>query len=251
MLNSFNDVPARERIIVALDCDRPRALQLAEALHGAAMWVKIGMTLYYREGPSIVQEMKDRGFKVFLDLKFHDIPHQVRGAAASAAATGADMMTMHAAGGVPMMQAGVEGAREGAGQAGGGAPVALGITVLTSMDAETLAATGVGRPVEEQVVALAGQAREAGLSGVVASPREAAMLREALGPDAHIVTPGVRPAGSDVGDQSRVATPAQALANGASHLVIGRPITGAEDPRKAFEAIVADLGGAFAGSRVR
>lgn len=241
MLGSFNDIPARERIIVALDCDRPRALQLAEALQGAAAWVKIGMTLYYHEGPSIVQEMKERGFEVFLDLKFHDIPHQVRGAAASAAATGADMITMHAVGGVPMMQAGVEGAREGAGQAGGGGPVTLGITVLTSMDAETLAATGVVRPVEEQVVALAGHAREAGLTGVVASPREAAMLRETLGPEAYIVTPGVRPAGSDVGDQSRVATPAQAFANGASHLVIGRPITGAEDPRKAFEAIVADL----------
>ena len=241
MLERFQDIPARERIIVAFDCDRERALELASELQGVATWVKIGMTLYYREGPSIVAAMHERGFKVFLDLKFHDIPHQVRGAAASAAATGADMLTMHAVGGVPMMEAGREGAAAGAEEAGNADPVTLGITVLTSMDAPTLAATGVVRPVQEQVVELAKQARQAGLSGVVASPQEASMLREALGPDAYIVTPGVRPAGSDVGDQSRIATPAQAFANGASHLVIGRPITAAEEPSRAFEEIVASL----------
>ena len=241
MLERFQDIPARERIIVAFDCDRERALELASELQGVATWVKIGMTLYYREGPSIVAAMHERGFKVFLDLKFHDIPHQVRGAAASAAATGADMLTMHAVGGVPMMEAGREGAAAGAEEAGNADPVTLGITVLTSMDAPTLAATGVIRPVQEQVVELAKQARQAGLSGVVASPQEASMLREALGPDAYIVTPGVRPAGSDVGDQSRIATPAQAFANGASHLVIGRPITAAEEPSRAFEEIVASL----------
>lgn len=237
MLNGFQQIPPAERIIVALDCSRERALELADQLSGAVTWVKIGMTLYYAEGPSIVEEMKDRGFKVFLDLKFHDIPHQVRGAARSAAASGADMLTMHAVGGVPMMAAG----REGAAEAGGEDPVTLGITVLTSMDAETLAATGVVRPVEDQVRSLALQAREAGLTGVVASPLEAPMLREVLGPDAFIVTPGVRPAGADIGDQSRVTTPAQAFQNGASHLVIGRPITGAEDPRQAFFDIVAGL----------
>ena len=241
MLERFQDIPARERIIVAFDCDRERALELASELQGVATWVKIGMTLYYREGPSIVAAMHERGFKVFLDLKFHDIPHQVRGAAVSAAATGADMLTMHAVGGVPMMEAGREGAAAGAEEAGNADPVTLGITVLTSMDAPTLAATGVVRPVQEQVVELAKQARQAGLSGVVASPQEASMLREALGPDAYIVTPGVRPAGSDVGDQSRIATPAQAFANGASHLVIGRPITAAEEPSRAFEEIVASL----------
>ena len=241
MLERFQDIPARERIIVAFDCDRERAFELASELQGVATWVKIGMTLYYREGPSIVAAMHERGFKVFLDLKFHDIPHQVRGAAASAAATGADMLTMHAVGGVPMMEAGREGAAAGAEEAGNADPVTLGITVLTSMDAPTLAATGVIRPIQEQVVELAKQARQAGLSGVVASPQEASMLREALGPDAYIVTPGVRPAGSDVGDQSRIATPAQAFANGASHLVIGRPITAAEEPSRAFEEIVASL----------
>ena len=243
MLNAFQEIPARERIIVAFDCDRERAQQLADQLEGAATWVKIGMTLYYLEGPSIVSYMRERGFKVFLDLKFHDIPHQVRGAAASAAATGADMMTMHAVGGVPMMQAGREGAAQAAEARGASEPATLGITVLTSMDAETLEATGVVRPVEEQVLALAKQARTAGLSGVVASPREAAMLREALGPDAYIVTPGVRPAGSDVGDQSRIATPSKAFADGASHIVVGRPITGADDPREAFESIVREIEG--------
>lgn len=236
MLNGFQHIPPAERIIVAFDCSRERAFELADQLAGAVTWVKIGMTLYYAEGPSIVKEMKDRGFKVFLDLKFHDIPHQVRGAARSAAASGADMLTMHAVGGVPMMAAGREGAAEA-----GGDSVTLGITVLTSMDADTLAATGVVRPVEEQVESLALQAREAGLTGVVASPLEASMLRRALGPDAFIVTPGVRPAGADMGDQSRVTTPAQAFENGASHLVIGRPITGADDPRKAFFDIVAQI----------
>lgn len=241
MLNSFSSVPARERIIVAFDCDRARARELAAQLAGHATWVKVGMTLFYREGPAIVEELRQAGFKVFLDLKFHDIPHQVRGAAASATSTGADMLTMHAAGGMAMMRSGAEGAAEAASARGAQAPVTLGITVLTSMDQETLAQTGVVRPVADQVAALAAQARKAGLSGVVASPQEAAMLREALGPDAYIVTPGVRPAGSDVGDQSRVATPANAFAWGASHLVIGRPITAAPDPAAAFEDIVSGL----------
>ena len=140
-----------------------------------------------------------------------------------------------------MMQAGAQGAREAALAGGIACPTLLGITVLTSMDAETLSATGVSRGVADQVKALAVQATGAGLSGVVASPQEASMLREVLGADAFIVTPGVRPAGSDVGDQSRIATPARAFENGASHLVIGRPITQAPDPAQAFEDIVAGL----------
>lgn len=241
MLNGFTSVPAKDRVIVALDCGRDEALALADTLAGCATWVKVGMTLYYAEGPSIVREFKERGFKVFLDLKFHDIPHQVEGAARSAAASGADMLTMHTVGGVPMMQAGQRGAEAGAALAGGEVPATLGITVLTSMNAETLAATGVERALAGQVIALARQAGEAGISGVVASPQEASKLREVLGPDAFIVTPGVRPAGAALGDQSRVATPAQAFANGASHIVVGRPITQAEDPAAAFEAIAAEL----------
>ena len=207
MLTAFDSVPARDRVIVALDCDAWEAIALADKLEGHAKWLKIGMTLYYAEGPAIVKMFKRRGFNVFLDLKFHDIPHQVQGAA----------------------------------EYGGDVPATLGITVLTSMSPEALAATGVARPLPEQVAALAAQAKEAGISGVVASPQEAAALREILGPDAFIVTPGVRPAGAALGDQSRVATPAQAFANGASHIVVGRPITEADDPVAAFEAIAAEL----------
>ena len=241
MLNAFEDLPARDRIIVALDCDAPTAFRLADLLQGRAAWVKVGMTLYYAEGPAIVAALKERGFKVFVDLKFHDIPHQVEGAARAAALSGADMLTMHASGGVAMMQAAQRGVEEAAEQLGGPAPVTLGITVLTSMDAAALAAAGVERPLAEQVLALAGLAKQAGISGVVASPQEAASLRAALGPEACIVTPGVRPAGSALGDQSRVATPAQAFGQGASHIVVGRPITQAQDPAAAFESIAAEL----------
>ncbi len=243
MLTYQTTVPARERIIVALDCDANEALKLADALSGKAAWLKVGMTLYYAEGPSIVSKLKERGFKVFLDLKFHDIPHQVQGAARSAAASGADMMTMHAIGGVAMMAAGQKGAALAAEALGTDVPVTLGITVLTSMDEETLARTGVTRPLVEQVKALAGHMQEAGISGVVASPQEASMLREILGPKAYIVTPGVRPAGSATGDQRRIATPAKAFSDGASHIVVGRPITQADDPVAAFDAIAREVEG--------
>ncbi|MBE6470143.1 MAG: orotidine-5'-phosphate decarboxylase [Coriobacteriaceae bacterium] len=241
MSNAFKDMKPEERVITALDCTREEALELAGKLVGEAVWFKVGMTLYYAEGPVVVRELQDLGFKVFLDLKFHDIPHQVRGAARSAVLSGADMITMHTVGGVEMMAKAVEGAAEGAREAGREDPVTLGITVLTSMDADALASTGVTRPVTEQVRAMAQLAKEAGLSGVVASPQEAAMLREVLGPDAYIVTPGVRPAGAALGDQKRVATPAKAVADGASHIVVGRPITQADDPVAAFRAIVDEL----------
>ena len=170
MLTAFDSIPARDRVIVALDCDAWEAIALADKLEGHAKWLKIGMTLYYAEGPAIVKMFKRRGFNVFLDLKFHDIPHQVQGAARSAAASGADMLTMHTVGGTAMMEAGQRGAEEGAAEYGGDAPATLGITVLTSMSPEALAATGVARPLPEQVAALAAQAKEAGISGVVASP---------------------------------------------------------------------------------
>ena len=241
MLTAFDSQPAADRVIVALDCDAWEAIALADKLADKAKWLKIGMTLYYAEGPAIVKMFKRRGFNVFLDLKFHDIPHQVEGAARSAAASGADMITMHTVGGRAMMEAAQRGAEAGAAEYGGEVPATLGITVLTSMSPEALAETGVTRPLPEQVLALAEQAKGAGIAGVVASPQEAAKLRELLGPEAYIVTPGVRPAGADLGDQSRVATPAQAFAAGASHIVIGRPITEAPDPEAAFDAIVEEL----------
>lgn len=235
----FNTIPRKERVIVALDCDRSRALELADMLAGKATWVKIGMTLFYQEGPYFITALQKRGFKVFLDLKFHDIPHQVKGAAKAAAEAGADMLTMHAVGGLSMMKAAKEGLSEARWVEE--EPISLAITVLTSMSEEDLRSTGVTRKVKDQVISLANQAKEAGLSGVVTSPQEAAMLREVLGPNAYIVTPGVRPAGAALGDQTRVATPKAAFDNGASYIVIGRPITEQADPAAAFEAITKEL----------
>lgn len=242
MLNSFESTPRKERVIVALDCNADEALRLADELKGLASWMKVGMTLYYAEGPSIVRALKEKGFKVFLDLKFHDIPHQVEGAAYSATLTGADMMTMHTVGGVDMMKAAQAGVEAAARESGMHVPATLGITVLTSMNDAALAETGVSRAMADQVTVLAQQAKRSGISGVVASPKEAQKLREDLGPDCYIVTPGVRPAGAAIGDQSRVATPKEAFDAGASHIVVGRPITAAADPKAAFIAISEDLG---------
>lgn len=241
MLSVFDKIPAEERIIVALDCSREDAVDLAEKLRGRAKWVKIGMTLYYACGPSIIAAFKQRGFNVFLDLKLHDIPFQIEGAACSAAMTGADMLTMHTLGGRAMLEAGQRGVALAAAERKGTPAVTLGITVLTSMNEASLSQIGIERTPADQVELLAGVAKDAGISGVVASPQEASRLRELLGPQAYIVTPGVRPDGSAKGDQSRVATPAQAFEAGASHIVIGRPITKASDPAAAFDAIVEQL----------
>ena len=235
------DAEARERIIVALDCDRERALELADELQGRAVWLKVGMTLFYAEGPDIVREFKRRGFKVFLDLKFHDIPHQVRGAARSAALAGADLLSVHGLGSGPMLAACREGAEEAA-AISGERPRLVAITVLTSMDQDALASIGISDPISVEAIRLATLASENGIDGVVCSPHEASRMRSILGgPKALVVTPGVRPAGAALGDQSRVATPASAINAGASHIVVGRPITGAEDPLTAYEAIVAEL----------
>ncbi|OUN89211.1 orotidine-5'-phosphate decarboxylase [[Collinsella] massiliensis] len=232
---------ARERIIVALDCGREEALALAQALSGHARWLKVGMTLYYAEGPSIVRAFRDLGFKVFLDLKLHDIPHQVRGAARSAALAGADLLSVHGLGSGAMLAAAREGVEQAAAETGGERARLVAITVLTSMDEQALAEVGITCPIPEEAARLAGLARANGIDGIVCSPQEAAAMRQLLGEDALIVTPGVRPAGAALGDQSRVATPASAIASGASHLVIGRPITGADDPVAAYEAIVDEL----------
>lgn len=242
MTNVFSNIPADERIIVALDCGRDEAIGLAEKLRDRAKWVKVGMTLYYACGPSIVAAFKQRGYKVFLDLKLHDIPFQIEGAAKSAALTGADMITMHTLGGKAMLEAAQRGVVAAAQERGANSvAVTLGITVLTSMDEVALSQIGIERTPAEQVLLLGEVAKDAGISGVVASAQEAAALREILGPQAYIVTPGIRPAGADAGDQSRIATPAQAFANGASHIVIGRPITKSDDPAAAFDAIVAEV----------
>lgn len=231
---------AASRIMVALDCDRARALELADALAGKATWVKIGMTLFYAEGPAIVHAFKEHGFKVFLDLKLHDIPHQVRGAAASAARTGADLITIHGLGSGPMAAAAIEGVSSVA-AAGAERARVIAVTVLTSMDQAALSSVGVDRDVASEAALLAQLACSHGADGIVCSPQEASAMRQLLGEEALIVTPGVRPVGAALGDQSRVATPAAAIRAGASHLVIGRPITGANDPVEAFSAIVDEL----------
>ena len=236
------DAEARERIIVAIDCGRDEALRLADALSGHARWLKVGMTLYYAEGPAIVAAFKERGFKVFLDLKLHDIPHQVKGAARAASLTGADLLTVHGLGSGAMIAAARAGVEDAAAVRGDRSKL-IAVTVLTSMSQDALAEIGIEAPVAEEAARLAALAQTNGVDGVVCSPQEAAAMRELLGPDALVVTPGVRPAGAALGDQSRVATPARAIAQGASHLVIGRPITEAPDPVQAYEEIVEELCG--------
>ncbi len=234
------DADARDRVIVALDCDRSTALDLAGKLSGHARWLKVGMTLFYSEGPEIVRAFKELGFKVFLDLKFYDIPHQVRGAARSASLTGADLLSVHGMGSGAMLAACREGAEEAA-ESRDERTKLVAITVLTSMSQDSLTEIGIDNAVADEAARLAKLGVSNGTDGIVCSPVEAEEMRALLGPDAIIVTPGVRPAGAALGDQTRVATPAQAIRRGASHIVVGRPITGADDPVAAFENIVSEL----------
>lgn len=228
----------RESLIVALDTDAHTALALGRTLAHRIEWVKIGMTLYYAEGPEIVSRFVDLGYKVFLDLKLHDIPHQVQGAAREIAGVGAKMFTVHASGGVAMMQAAIAGACEGSKGCGIDTPDVIAVTALTSMDAAALASVGCERAPHAQVGLLTELAHSAGVQGIVCSPQEAAEARAVLGPEALVVTPGIRPAWASADDQARIATPAAALFAGASHLVIGRPITAAADPASAVERII-------------
>lgn len=224
------------RLIVALDFpEAAPALALADRLQGLCSWLKVGLELHTAEGPAVVHELRRRGFSVFLDLKFHDIPNTVAGAIRSAGGAGAQMLTVHAAGGPAMLEAAAEAA---------GClpdpPQLLAVTVLTSMDQLQLAAIGVDHSPEQQVLRLAETAMEAGITGLVASPEEVSVLRSRF-PGATLVIPGIRPAGAATGDQKRIATPAAALAAGASHLVIGRPITQAADPVAATRAILDEM----------
>ncbi len=229
---------AAEAIILALDCAKDRALEITGRLEGRLEWAKVGMTLYYQEGPSIVAALKERGLKVFLDLKLFDIPFQVEGAARAAAQSGADLVSLHALGGAEMVAA----AARGVASLGEGDPAKLiAITVLTSMNQDTLDSIGVGDAVGSEVERLARLALGNGANGLVCSPEEVGHLRELLGPDALLICPGVRPAGAAKGDQRRTATPSAAISRGASKLVIGRPIMAAEDPCAAFDAIIREL----------
>jgi orotidine-5'-phosphate decarboxylase len=237
----IKELSAAERIMVALDVpDGEVALRLARCFEGIPCWMKIGMELYYAAGPQVVREVKAMGARVFLDLKLHDIPNTVRGAARSVTRLGVDMFNVHAAGGSAMMRAAVEGAAEAA--SGGGVPLIIAVTQLTSTDERTLHdEIGIPGPLEEAVVRYARLASAAGLNGVVASAREAAAVKAACGGDFLAVTPGIRPAGADAQDQARVVTPRDALVLGSDYLGIARPPTAAADPRLALERIVSDL----------
>lgn len=231
-------MPCPSPVIVALDFARAaEALALADRLAPEQCRLKIGKELFTAEGPAIVRAVQQRGFDVFLDLKFHDIPHTVAAAVAAAADLGVWMVNVHASGGRRMMVAARERLREG-----GYDTRLIAVTVLTSMERSDLAETGLDVEPLQQVQRLAGLAADCGLDGVVCSAQEAALLRAQRGPDFLLVTPGIRPAGADAGDQRRIMTPPQAQAAGVSCMVIGRPVTQATDPAAALQAINRSLG---------
>ncbi len=232
-----NDDP-RQRLIVALDVSTAAAAQkIVAAVGDSALTYKVGMQLYTAEGPQVVRDLVGSGRRVFLDLKYHDIPNTVGAAVAEAAKLGVSMLTVHASGSGRMLQAAVEAAKT--------RPelMVLAVTVLTSMDEQDVEKIGMRGSLAESVVRLATIALAHGCQGIVTSAREAATVRAELGEDFAIVTPGVRPAGSNVGDQVRVVTPAEAIKAGASHIVVGRPITEAADPAAAARAILAEIRG--------
>ena len=226
-------------LIVALDVQtREEAVEKVKLAGDAVGFYKIGLELFTAEGPDVVKAVKDLGKKVFLDLKFHDIPRTAERAVRSGGKLGVDLMTIHAAGGKAMIRAAADAAAE----FGPGGPAILAVTVLTSLDAADLADIGVsGRTPAEQVAAMARFATANGARGLVCSPKEVGSLSRDLGRGYLYVTPGVRPAGAAVGDQKRVATPADAVRDGATHLVVGRPVLGAPDPARAAREILAEI----------
>jgi orotidine-5'-phosphate decarboxylase len=230
-------IAARERLIVALDVSTAQAArQLVSCIRDNAGMYKVGLQLFIAEGPDLVRELVGAGHKVFLDLKLHDIPNTVSQAVKSAVESGACLLTVHASAGSDSLRAAVDAAAAAAGRLG-----ILGVTVLTSFDDDDLRETGVAGDVAKQVAHLALLAKGAGCAGVVTSPRETALIRKLLGPEMAIVNPGVRPLGSGKDDQERTATPAEAILAGASHIVVGRPITKAEDPARAAAKIVLEM----------
>lgn len=231
-----------DRLIVALDfpaMDKVKAL--VETLGDTVSYYKVGMELFYSTGGEAIRYLRAAGKDVFLDLKLYDIPNTVAHSAKVLTSLGTTMFNVHASGGLAMMKAAVAAAAEVAGERQLPRPKLIAVTVVTSMNDEEWARLNQKVPIAQQVLDLARLTQEAGMDGVVASPQEAAAIREACGPDFLIVTPGVRPQGAERGDQSRVATPAGALKLGASHLVIGRPITAAADPRAAVTAILQEM----------
>jgi orotidine-5'-phosphate decarboxylase len=233
----LKNITPQDQIIVALDFPSDlEALRLVDRLGDSVRFYKIGLQLFTKCGPSIVERVKASGAKVFLDLKFHDIPNTVKHSVASACALGADMTTIHMGGGAKMIRAAAEGLD-------GSPTLVLGVTVLTSSNRETLREVAVESEVPDQVLRLAKLGVENGLRGVVASPLEITMLRQALGDRLTIVTPGVRPAWAEANDQQRTMTPGEAVRSGADYLVIGRPITAHSDPAEAAKKIIDEITG--------
>lgn len=235
---------SKDRIIVALDVDsEEKAVELVGSLAEEVGAFKVGLELFNITGPGIFDKLKSAGAgKIFYDAKFHDIPNTVASAVRAAVRNNVWMLNVHASGGCAMMKAAVEAAKDEAGKLGIEPPKMIGVTVLTSIDTMTLSdELRVASSLVNQVVHLAELAKSSGLDGVVASPNEVKYIREVTGPDFLIVTPGVRPAGADVGDQKRIMTPADAILTGSSYLVIGRPITRAENPAEAARTIAAEM----------
>jgi orotidine-5'-phosphate decarboxylase len=230
----------RDRLIVALDfSSAAEAVYMAEKLRGHVGVFKVGSQLFTAEGPVVARHLAALGEKVFLDLKFHDIPNTVHAAVREAARMGVTMLNVHASGGPKMMEAALEGSREGS--TGRERPLVLAVTVLTSLGTDDVAAIGLDGDAEAAAIRLARLAQVAGLDGVVASPLEIAAIRRTCGPNFVVVTPGIRPATATADDQARIATPTQAIRTGADYLVIGRPITATADPAAAADAIVAEI----------
>ena len=230
-------IDAREKLIVALDVDTaPQARQIVATVGDSVTTFKVGKQLFTAEGPQVVRDLVASGRKIFLDLKFHDIPNTVGKAVAEACKLGVSMLTVHAAGGSRMLKAAVDAAA-----ASPSKPIILAVTVLTSLRDDDMSEIGVSGRVLDQALRMAALARAQGCGGVVSSAHEVRELRRELGEGFAIVVPGVRPAGSAVGDQERVATPAEAFAAGASHIVVGRPITAAADPARAAREILGEL----------
>jgi len=232
---------AEEKIIIALDVGtKPEALALAERLPDARLF-KIGMELFTAEGPALLRDIAGLGKKVFLDLKYHDIPNTAAGAVRSASRLGVHMLTLHASGGREMLGRAVEAARDEAARSGRPSPALLAVTVLTSLKDDQLREVGCGGSVADQVLRLAALARQAGVDGVVCSPHEIEIIKREFGAEFLVVTPGIRPEWAAAQDQKRVMTPAEAVAKGANYLVIGRPVTAAASPAEAFARIVEEL----------